>query len=115
MVRIVGKEGLVDVHRGGHLQAGGALALGEIGAERIKTGLLHFVGVVAMAVGDDAVHQEDAGGAGLDGLFEEGLHVEEGLVGDDGDAVGAVGGGGGIGGELGWAIGAGGWMIDWLS
>lgn len=96
----------MNVHRGSHLQAGGALALGKIGAERIETGLLHFVGVVAMAVGDDAVHQEDAGGAGLDGLFDEGLHVGDGFVGDDGDAVEAVGGGWVIGGELGWAIGA---------
>ena len=114
-MRSAGKEGLVNVHRGGHLQAGGALALGEIGAERIETGLLHFVGVVTLAVGDNAVHQKDAGGAGLDGLFNEGLHVDEGLVGDDGDAVEAVEGGWVIGGELGWAIGAEGWMIDRLS
>ena len=77
--------------------------------------MLHFVGVVTMAIGDDAVHQEDAGGAGLDGLFDEGLHVGEGFVGDDGDAVEAVGGGGVIGGKLGGAIGAAGWMIDKLS
>ena len=114
-MRSAAKQGLVNVHRGGHLQAGGALALGEIGAERIETGLLHFVGVVTLAVGDNAVHQEDAGGAGLDGLFDEGLHVGEGFVGDDGDAVEAVEGGWGIGGELGWAIGAEGWMIDRLS
>ena len=97
------------------MQARGALALGEIGAEGLETGLLHFVGVVTLAVGDNAVHQKDAGGAGLDGLFDEGLHVGEGFVGDDGDAVEAVGGGGVIGGELGWAIGAEGWMIDRLS
>ena len=110
-MRSAAKQGLVYVHRGGHLQAGGALALGEIGAEGLETGLLHFVKVVAMAIGDDAVHHEDAGGAGLDGLFDEGMHVEEGFVGDDGDAVEAVEGGGGIGGAI-WAEG---WMIDWLS
>ena len=114
-MRSAAKQGLVNVHRGGHLQARGALALGEIGAERIETGLLHFVKVVAMVIGDDAVHHEDAGGAGLDGLFNEGLHVEEGFVGDDGNAVEAVEGGWVIGGELGWAIGAEGWMIDRLS
>ena len=79
------------------MQARGALALGEIGAEGLETGLLHFVGVVTLAVGDNAVHQKDAGGAGLDGLFDEGLHVGEGFVGDDGDAVEAVEGGGVIG------------------